>query len=405
MRHTFFKLLPILLSSTTLIGLTLDEAICRGVNYSLSLNSAALDIAIKEAEAYQVTRLPNPEFSMDYGDCALMHEHSYEPCLAYGVEQLIELRKKRALRLSVKEAEQEIAAFNFNQKRHLLICAIEEAFYKILELQELYEISTAKLTVEQEMQKALEEKALQGKIALCEKALQQNSASLAALKVKQTELALEEAKAVLAHYFGLDCPDFEKVECELEDLEVPPVCFEEAIFHSAIVNMKDWEREAAYREMLLECTEKIPDFSIRAGIIHEDHFHKSSAFVGFTVPIPIFDRNQGNVAKASFETAKLEVEKKELIRNLVLEAKKRTLSVRASFEELLCYQNVLLKSAYQSCENASENFKAGKIEFLQSLEQQKNCLEIEEQYLKALAAFYQAKLELKKLLGPSIGGV
>lgn len=400
--HTIF-FIAFSLTAAVLSSLTLDEALCRGLSYSLGLDSAALDIAIKEAETYQVSRLPNPEFSIDAGDCSMVREHTCDPCLAYGIEQYIEVVGKRRWRQSVKEAEQEIAAFSFRQKKHLLICEIEAAFYKVVRLQKEYELAKAKKALEDQVQIVLKEKLAQGKASLPEQVRQQNLIYLATLEIKKAEFALEEAKLMLAHLFGLPCPDFDEVFCHYESLQMP-ACIEDAALNSMLISMKEWEREAAFRMLCLEAANKIPDFKVRAGVMHENHFRKASLFVGLSVPLPIFDRNNGNYARASFAATQLEIEKQQLIRNLELEIKRRWLALEASYEEVLCYQESILKNVQTSCSHAHASFESGKIEFLESLEQKKNCLEIEGKYLEALAEFYDARIEYKKLLGPSLGG-
>jgi len=383
-------------SSLAAQPLSLEEALQRGLNHSLGLQAACLDIAIKDAEAYQVGLLPNPEFSADADDVGVLHPVDDAPIYAFGLAQLIELGGKRCKRQNLANAFKEVAEVGYAQKKHLLTCDIEEAFIWVSQLQEEAALAQAKRDLEQKMHDASCEKANQGKLAQSEKVKSAAKTVLREFEIKKKLSELEQAKLDLAYLMGTPCPDFERVETM--HAEVQPFTFEEEL-NSLELLIKEREVQAAYKAICLEKANGIPDLFVRAGIVHEEHFRNTGVFAGFSIALPIFNRNQGNTARATYEATKIELEQQQLCLDLELEMRKKKLALENAYEEVLCFKEEILKKAEEACHNAQESYKNGKIEYACVLEEEGNCLEVQEKYVAAVARFHEIKIEVKRMTG------
>ena len=401
--HKFVSLLAVftLMASPLVAELTLEEALRRGLSHSLGLQAACLDIAIKEAEAYQVSLFPNPDFSADADDMGVLHPVDDCPVYAFGLSQLIELGGKRCKRRNLANAFREVAEVNYALKRHLLLCDIEETFVWVSQLQAEAAIAQAKRDLEEKMHNASCEKANEGKLARSEKVKSEAKKVLRDFEIKKKLSELEQAKLDLAYLMGSTCLDFEYVENMHE--EVSPVTVEEACASLELL-LKGREIHAAYQAMCLEKAKGVPDLFVRAGLVCEEDFCRTGAFGGFTIALPIFDRNQGNYARASYEASKLELEEQQLCLDLELEMRKKKLAIENAYEEAICFKEEIWKRAQAVCHNAQESYQNGKIEYVCVLEEEWNCLEVQEKYIGAVTRFHELKLELKKMAGQPFGG-
>ncbi|MDE2562776.1 MAG: TolC family protein [Sphingomonadales bacterium] len=61
------------------------------------------------------------------------------------------------------------------------------------------------------------------------------------------------------------------------------------------------EREAALRRVRVERTKRFPDLTVSLGVRRNEADNAGALVAGISVPLPLFDRNQGNIAAAAAE--------------------------------------------------------------------------------------------------------
>ena len=119
------------------------------------------------------------------------------------------------------------------------------------------------------------------------------------------------------------------------------------------------------------------------------------------VPLPLFDRNQGNLLEALKREDKARDELQALnirVSTDVLQARERLESIRREVDVL--QQDVLpgAKSAYDA---ATVGFENGKFNFLEVLDAQRTYFAAKSQYLKALAEAHRTAADIDRVLGES----
>lgn len=394
-----FFLFTVTYSSSLLAQeLHLQDAIQRGLHHSFGLQKAAIEINIADANAYQAYLLPNPQFSLNAETSSFMHNHDDDPSIAYGIGQLLETRQKRRSRREVAAAQQATAEANFVQSKTEVILAIKEAFIKAAISKHYVEIAEENKTLQEKMVQASHEKAELGKLSVAEKVKADGCYKLFDIEYRKKVHAYENAKLELAFLIGLNDAEFDPYFNLFEDVEFPYYHFCEE--ENNLIKIKNWEIEEANQQIALEEAKKIPDVVVNAGLFHEeDKVQPSGLFFGISFALPIFDNNDASISKAYLAAEKRELEKKEFVRKLHLEVRKKQLALEQTYEEILCYKDCILAKAEEGYQDILDCYEAGKIDINETFRAKQTCLDYQEKYLEVFLRYYALLIEFQKLTG------
>ncbi|RMN27497.1 Outer membrane efflux protein, partial [Pseudomonas cannabina] len=121
--------------------------------------------------------------------------------------------------------------------------------------------------------------------------------------------------------------------------------------------------------------------------------------VGLSMPLPLFDRNQGNVLAASRRA-----DQSRDLRNAV-ELKLRTQTQSAldqwstAAQEVESFNAVILPAAQRAVDTATRGFEMGKFGFLEVLDAQRTLISARSQYLESLATATEARVAIERIHG------
>ena len=120
------------------------------------------------------------------------------------------------------------------------------------------------------------------------------------------------------------------------------------------------------------------------------------------VPLPLWDRNQGEIAAAKTRTGIFRQainNRKTVLKSLVL---KQAESVQAAYRQAQIYQEEVLPALETQLELLQEGFKLGELSLLDVMNARDRLLAVQRQYLGALNQYYDAVSELEELVGTAI---
>jgi cobalt-zinc-cadmium efflux system outer membrane protein len=157
------------------------------------------------------------------------------------------------------------------------------------------------------------------------------------------------------------------------------------------------EREQA--QVGLDRAQRIPDVTLIVGSKKDDEIGRSQTVVGLSVPLPLFNRNQGalqaSLARADKAQAEFDAERLRLHQALA-DAHQRAQLTR---EQVRSMREEILPAAQRVFDAAVTGFEAGKFGFLDVLDAQRTLLQIRTQYIQALYERYRAVADLGRLAG------
>lgn len=194
---------------------------------------------------------------------------------------------------------------------------------------------------------------------------------------------------------------FDRVVGDLD--EISPVPEPHALIRH-INNNPDVARWAAavgerIAEQRLAEAEAIPDLTARLGATTFNRTDDVALVFGVSLPLPIFDRRQGDIraARKGEMAARERQRETELRIESMLSAAYAELL--AAHDEALALREHALPAAEQAFEATRQAFAEGKLAFLDVLDAQRTHFELQRRYLDALAAYHSTTAEIESLIG------
>ena len=162
-----------------------------------------------------------------------------------------------------------------------------------------------------------------------------------------------------------------------------------------------WTAEIESRQATLdlERANRFPDVTIGAGL-REFRDTGDNAYVAvFSIPLPLFNRNQGAIAAAQSRLARsrAEAENARLGASIAFEQAYAQLSAAAARAQAL--QNSLLPAAKTTFEATQTGYREGKFNLVTLLDAQRTYFEIETETIDAVAIYYAARADVEALIG------
>jgi len=167
------------------------------------------------------------------------------------------------------------------------------------------------------------------------------------------------------------------------------------------------EIEASRAEMAVARARKepVPDIVVRGGVRYNRELLEANmrpvgreGFFDIGVEIPLFNRNQGNVAAARAEAAraKLDVDRTKLsLRAHLAEANREYLDAVAASAK---YKSEMIPRAEKAFAMYRENFRKMAAAYPMALNAQRNLAQLRDEYVDSLVMAWQRAVEMEGLL-------
>jgi len=386
--------------------LTLREAIAKTLLHNPELAAFSLEKRVREARTLQSGLLPNPSLEISVEDLAGSGNFNgfgrSETTIQLG--QLIELGGKRSARVQMSRLSEKLADWDYETKRMDVLTNVSKTFIDVLQFQQKVLLARDLVKLWTQFLNAVSERVAAGKVAAIEKTKAEVFHSKIQIDLKRTELELENARRNLSAFWGEPRPRFKSATGDL--LTVSPVPSSETMIErlSNNPNLKRWATERAQRQATLdfELSQRVPDVTVRGGYRRFEETDDHAFTFGISVPLQLFDRNQGAIAEARNQLDKSREERR------AAELQIKTTFLRAynvlvfSHTLVTHIKTRLLPGAQKAFDAVNEGYRFGKFNFLDVLDSQKTLFQARDQYLDALADYHKAVAEVERLTGESL---
>lgn len=379
--------------------LTLEIAQKMAFDANPELAAARRELEAIAATVVQAQTRPNPELATLVEDT-----RSATRTTTLQLNQPVELGGKRAARIDAAERERDAARAELNAKRAEIRAAVTAAFFDTLVAQERLRLAQAGVELAQRATDAARRRVLAGKVSPIEetKARVAESGVRVELKLAASELAT--ARKRLASIWGEPAPRFERVEGDPEALPPLPARADLERRMDASPNLRRARIEVARRLALAEVerSRRVPDLTVSLGAKRNNELGIDQAIFGVSIPIPLFDRNQGNLLEAlrRADKARDELSAAELrLSNELTQAFERLSVARSELESL---KRDILPGAQSAYDAVLKGFELGKFSFLEVLDAQRTLFQAKSQGLRALVDVHRAAAEIERILGEAV---
>jgi cobalt-zinc-cadmium efflux system outer membrane protein len=138
-------------------------------------------------------------------------------------------------------------------------------------------------------------------------------------------------------------------------------------------------------------------FSIQQGLSGDRS--ATSWAMGLTVPLPIYNRNQGNIARATHTVAQTEVQLGNLERQVILEIERAEAAYEVTLTTIKRLEAEILPAARENLEISLRQSRSDKPDPIAIIEAQRSFGDISRQYLEALIRHRRSMYRLNTAVG------
>lgn len=358
-------------------------------------------VAIREREAIdgvkvQAATRPNPFVSTSIQDTRSATRQIY---LQFNQE--IELGDKRTARMEAADAFYSKADAELATKKAEIHANVVLAFYELLVAQERVTLAKSSVVVAESALDAASKRVKAGKSSPVEQTKSTVAAASAKIELVQAMTQLNNSRKRLSALWGDNAPSFERATGEVATIpEISSLSNLQSLIDSApSVKLAKLEIDARKAMTRIERSRAIPNITISAGVVNNQEIGLNQALFGLSIPIPVFDRNQGNVQEAASRTFKAEGEliavKNRIQTNLATQYER----LNAARQATLSLQSDILPNAQSAFDAANRGFSLGKFNFLDVLDAQRTLYQAKSQYINALLEAHQSIAEIERTLG------
>jgi cobalt-zinc-cadmium efflux system outer membrane protein len=396
---------PIIAGSVETVAerLTMAAAMALALRNNPSLSGFAVEIRARDAAALQAGLLPNPELGVEVenfvGKDALQGLDGAETTIAFS--QLVELGGKRENRRKVATLDKTLAEWDYQTKKLDVLATTAKAFVEVLIAQEQVALNDELLKLAEQTTTAVSEKVDAGKVSPVEKSRAQIELATARTEANKAVRELEAARRRLAGFWGGERADFGRAVGQLGEIAALP---DEESLKTFLGNNPDlarWTVEIERSEAALSLTrsETVPDLTLSAGVRNFQETDDNALVVGVSMPIPLFNRNQGGVSEAKARIDKAQSEQQTTRIALLTGLSDTWQSLSAVYAEAVGLRDQILPSARATYESTELGYREGKLDFLQMLDAQRTLFTVKRQYLLSLGAYHLAGTDMERLVG------
>ncbi|MCZ2495279.1 cobalt-zinc-cadmium resistance protein [Xylophilus sp. Kf1] len=381
------------------LPITLDGAIARVLSRNPEIAAAGREQQATEGALLQAGLRPNPELSALEEDLRRGRRTT-----TLQLTQPIELGGKREARTRAAALRRDQAGLALRQSRADIRAATIGLFIEVLAAQQRRQLAADSIALAENASRAAQQRVLAGKVSPVEETRARVAEAAVRVEALQADGALRSARQRLAALWGERPAVGADGAAVSGRLGLPPADMAEpppgATFDDAPV-LAQARLELDRRQALVrvETAAAVPNVSVTLGAKRLQEAGVTQAVVGLSVPLPVFDRNQGNLAEAlrREDKARDELDATDLrLGSELAQARERLRSTRA---EALTLQRDALPGAREAFDAASRGFALGKFSFLEALDAQRTWFQVQAQAQRALADSLRAAAEIERLLG------
>jgi cobalt-zinc-cadmium efflux system outer membrane protein len=399
-------------------NLTLKDALGLALQRNPELAAFNKEIRALEGATLQAGLLRNPEISVNLDNAGNMgtgrsagaglsptiKQNVEQQDLILRVSQLIELGGKRAARVYAASLGRELAGKDYETKRLELAARVANVFTEVLAGQEQLRLAEENQQLAQQVVDTVSKRVQAGKVPPIEETRVGVAFSATRIALVQAQRDLTAARKRLALLWGDSSPEFGEVLGDLGSWVTLPSY--EALAERVLSSpMADRARKGIeHRKALLEVeqTERVPDVTIGAGMIKHWESGGTTPVVGISMPLQIFDRNQGNLREAHQRVDKALDEQMATDLRLKSELVQAYEALSAAQNEIGILQGEILPAAKSAFDVTSKGYELGRFGFLEVLDTQRTLFQNKILLVRALANHQRLINEIERLIGGAI---
>ena len=387
---------PLQTSSAARRPITISDAVSIFLQQNFQLIAARYDIDTAEAEKLTARLRPNPEVSVGFQGLPLnltgnpLTEQQY----AYNISQTFELGGKRGKRISVANANTEVARAEFETVLWQLTNDLKRKFYAVILAKSLLDLANQNETTFEEVVKHTSELVQAGEVS----GLDLTRLEVEKLKFdtdlatsqRDYEVALRDLRVTLGgDYRTMEIDAIGSLDPQSYDFTFPDLR-DKALAARPDLKAAKLSEAAADESIRLQDAQRIPDLDLAAGI-NQVPGGTSFFTYGVGITLPVHDRNQGERAKARIEKEKAQNQQRFVTNQILSDVDKALVAFEIQKRRVALYRTGVVAKVNSIQDLTEYSLKAGESSILDLLDAIRTRRE-------TLAGFYQTLFDYESAL-------
>lgn len=386
--------------------LDLQEALILALNNNPEIKSFASNIEAKDGQLIQSGLFPNSEISVEienFGGSGAAQDFDQSETTVL-LSQLVPISGKISRKKEVSLLNKIIAELEYESKKLDIILFTKKSFLDVLSNQEKLEQIEQLVQIANEIYITISERVEAGKVSPIEEKKSSIELEQKKLLLTKAEKKLKISRKNLSSIWGEIHSGYSKVEGNLYATTKVPKLEELTAYVENNPDIKSAlkKQDLNSANINLQRALSIPDPTVGIGYRRLNETNDNAIVAELSVPLPFFNRNQGNIKEAKFNLTKSSQEFQNL--NIKKEAK-----LTENYEKLLFFaseiktlKESILPQSEDTYSSILEGYREGKFEYLDVLDSQRTLSNSKLQYINALANYHKSIFEIERLTGTNL---
>lgn len=397
-------------------GVSAGELVKKALTANAELIAARLEIDRARARLQQAGLRPNP--MLDFEQQRGVFNSPGERVTTVGVSVPLEMGGKRGRRLDLAQAELEVAEAGVAERERRLAAEVRTAYVEALAAQRELDITEGLNRLDTQTVRVVEARVSVGDAAPLEVNLLRVELDRLRSRRALVEGRLQASLLKLKTLAGIPLNESLKVREELaqpilrEPPATPEAALEIALRTRPDLRMARLMEEAAQAGFKLAKAQAVPDIivSTRYGTSQNSFDSTPIGFltdrdklfsVGVSIPLPLFNRNQGAKAEAATTIAQSQ-RRREFVESVVrAEVTSALARYQAAQASLATFEQGVIARSNDNIRAIRAAYDAGAFRVTDLIAEQRRLLDSQREYTEALAERYRALADLQSALGGS----
>ncbi|MBI4564582.1 MAG: TolC family protein [Planctomycetes bacterium] len=372
------------------------------------LESIRKDIDLAPLDAWNDALFPNPALRIEVEEFPLERKRDLGRSeRGLGLSQSFPVGGRLGAASSVAEKEREVAALRYLWERRRILTEVRQSFQDVLAARRNLELARQTADLAKQFHDLTEER--YNAQAVPEMELLKAAVNLAKAQADVRSMEAAAAVAVKRLHALIGDVDFPSdrftgelaVQFEAPRLEA---LRGQVLLTHPLIELARREKELAERRLELARAKRLADVDVEA-LYKWDESDDRILEAGLSVPLPLFNRNQAEIAAAEVRLRQAELGMQEARNSAVLALEETYRRFEASQSRVTTYRETILPKAEQALGQTDEGYRAGKFSYLDVLDAQQTLAEARIAYVSALQDLHTLAAELEKITGSELRSV
>lgn len=365
-----------------------------------TLTAFSYDIRAAEARLLQARARPNPNLGIGLDEYNRDGAGLDSSELEIELGQRFELGGKRHWRTRMAAAQGELAGWDYAARRLDVLADTTTRFIAVAVAQRRVELITRAVELAEETHRAVGERVTGGKEPALQAAKSESELQLARMAALDAADALTVARQRLATMWAAPTPTYPTVTGQLDlAVDAPPPLehLRRNLPHNP--QLARWEDELRLRDAAVSSAKaaRLPDLSASLALLRYQEDDSDALAFGVGIPLPLFDRNRGNIGAAQQERGRATAT--QAATRLMLQSELATTHTAwtAAHRRVEGLRQQVIPNLEAAFAGAQEGYRQGKFSFLDMLDSQRLLFDARGSLLEALSDYHTHRAEARRL--------